>query len=862
IEFGLKTPNNAPAGQINDYEASKLQIIKLDIIEGDVITPNSPVFASYTEVNRAPIDQPNNNTLKRDFYDNKIVLDETNFGKTKDEFRGRLYTLRLSVVNDYVTPKPNPYEVPVDEETFVFTTVSSIPSVPTPNDSIIVVPIRNRELPTNEIKPELGSEAIVRYAVRSKFDNSSLTLRNITYTPILHSITGTQIELTNLSKTTQQAGNSVNLETIFFDVENGEDVRDPNDAIRRGYTYSFKYVAQLDLNDDGAPETTLPLDPNDKFVSLSNTLHKDIPRVTAYSVNRQPGSFTFKFKPNDYDRFINPTSLNISIGGVNSSIPYPTTVDPNGFMSVTVPNLRTGNFSVSASGTTVLGNNSFSRQETLFEYNFIDTTKTPNTELSFDAEVLDNKLEITVGNMSANNDIFDRIVNLSITIDSVSGAVPSLTMDNLTLDINNKIIIPLLSISQFDGERVEISIDALYDQDQLVYDTITSIPDPNKGYILLVFNDVKGKYEYLSKNRNGDLVRSDKATDSLFKNVVKTVNSQTSGGFLEFSNDIGSNRNYIYDYSYGFINLNGIFNTSAVQNKLIIKEISRTSIDVGLTSSNQVSINYISPSISDANFVVGLVDAEFNFMVDTSTQTTPLINNRVYVEVYENISGNIVNTFNVDNINANGSTLALASITGLIPATEYVVRVSGDFDTTNGVSREYLYDDDARVNGRNYRFNTLSVINIGSNFFTHNVVSISPTVKAARFNFDVPSPASIAEIRYEVYDIANLTTPLNLAIMPDIAPISGSTSKNININFAENFYLGNRYRLVVKAYVNSPTGLDEVATRDYDFTLRTLFSPISNVSAIPSSSELDLRVTVGDSEMTISNGEYSISIYN
>ena len=779
--------------------------------------------------------EPYVSDLKEVYYDQSFTITPSFFGISDSELTESFYTIEIVNGYDYTKYKN---VIEVENNTITVQKVGHIPQITDPDRAIETKVVRNRNA-GDDYKTYLDVDTIVGYQIKANYDNSNLYLRTIKYyirdektDEIIDTIT-VDIDATGV------------IDYTYVPLNDGTDSSVVDTTFTRGNSYYFTYEAFLDLNDDGIAETIYPQIVNPAIILRSSDIYpkKQEATITMYPSESNNSAFIWKYNYTDVDHSLVGNSLiyklnNAKLGEI---VLNPTTA--NEFNVASFPITTSGYLGIYVNEQLNKGEDP---EERKIVYQLYDG-KFNMINLSYHVKLETNHVVISLNDYINNLEYINKIAALRIKFTS---GLESKTIDYVELT-GDYAIIDLADISSLINKDIVVTVDAYYDSGMTGYD----LTGPNFAFQRIVNNESDGKY-YIINNSN-NIIPATAANGSFYqaslnRNVL-TLNNLTKNRSKELTLELNEG-GYVYNYDY-------------VQLKKL------ETIDLADDDSNNIRFDMIVPGVSlldetsNLDITQSLTDASINIKL-YGMSASNIENNNIFIELYsitegESSTNNILLKTITKTISELGNTLV---IDGLVPNTNYFIKIYANVYNGSTYVRQQLYDIDFQNSSKNYYFSTLNTVGITNEIINYSSTSFSDKKLILTYNLD--RIIGYDRIDYEVYELdeASVWKLMDVSISSNLSFTENMTK---TIDCTEDVFVSNHdYKVIIKPIsiitVNGVSKEVTLETKEVLYTMRSLKKPYISVSTELNYDDLSINfiVKVHDFDNVMIGDNYFINMYD
>lgn len=864
----------------------------------------------------------------RDLYYNKeFTLTSNMFGiENLDALReisgGKLYKNYTIEVTDALD-ETGTNEFTILNNMYVFNTPSILLlEDEVSNPEIIVKEITNNMTNSGDYAgisydSRLDKDTIRGYKVTANFDSDKISsVLKLVDNPIKNVKFYVYNKDGNVITTKDIAFNNDNTVDAYFFLDYGTDSSVEDNDLRRGNTYKFAFIINLDTDNDGKADSTFPS--SMPTSGLFNAIKKD-PVFKLYIDNSTSNSITYKYLITDIDNALEKDEesgkyllyYDIEDNSYSSVIEVADT-----FKDVTLSNLNSSDiYSISYSRRNLKGSDASKVVLDKYYFDGYHDGKTANLSYSLEYGNFDNRLKIVL----EDNDFLNRVSAYLLTLSSGKDKYEKVISDFKASDIKDCgdkkcFIVDYAELTKSDknktgvdlkGKDVKVSLKAFYDtgyvgfsQKSLVGDYfknlgLVSDKDANKVGYLYQNNgtDSNGKYIYVQSNGSNvvfntsikpmgilgsELIKGDVGTATWKFNVNNMIDIDNNK-FVSFG-DINT-----LETGFAFIR-NGIFRTDVGSINLKVVDM----VDIN-TDNNNFKFTSFTPKVSAS--VSSLINGgifNIDLSVDEETLKSDFVKTdgkyKFYIDIYKkNICEEGTEcedeTF-VKTEETYYDDLGKVVVTGLDPDTSYVYKISADMNKNGTKVITPLFD-----NGRSgyvefkSSFKTLNKDKIlkGLNLkYTSSIGDDTYSKRVLNMKYNLYTDVNF-DILYEIYDIDGNKKYDGTIVNGDFSvsksgAISASYDKDISGNdfvFGANYYTLKVYAVTTDLHKKLELYNDvikQVSTDKIYMDVAELRNPsitVNKQEAIISEDykhSIKYKITVIDSNRVITDGKYYIEL--
>ena len=848
---------------VNDdaaFEASTLNDLTFYLFEGTQAIGTPFAQTHVQDLNSAPYIS----TIKRDYYDNSILLTPAFFGLENSDLVTKKYTILVGDGKDYTKYKN---EIPIANNEMIVDINDVINEFPDDfDDAILIKTIQNRNASSFGINNDdnLEPNTVVGYTLVAKYANRDKNAVSVTYHVKGFNPETEQWEYLPWLDRTQNYNENGTLPQIIYEVDHGtsgtsldKDVHDTK--LRRGNSYRIEFeVTVRDLETNQV--SVYPRDLDNTIILQSTILSpvKQHSTITMYPSSSTADSVTWKYKIKDIDEALSPLELCSYVGanltrsnGVASScqqIAY-----SNQFQSVTFTGLQQNqNYGIkkqdrllkSSPATSMILNR---------QWHYTHTTSLP---LEYTVTADDNRLSISLYDYYNKRELANKISYVDLVIAPQSGSLEPVRLEKQKLTDGN-LYIDYIGIKQFKGIDLNISMTAYYDSGAYGFDLTSE-------YKALQVQSIEGPGNYL----HGFSYRLE-SSQALFGSLYQ-IEFNPIQGILSLS-DEDMEKDYAVTVDEGGVMLdNNYINPKELSPTLLTNRTGSVRFDEILPS-----ISLLNPTTLKYNISSLLRSAEIRADL-TVPQGSQVYENKIYIELWktdENGSNaelvqrtgdGTYNNYLVFNVSDFANPILIED---LLPKTNYYIKFflyKNDEDKQNDV-RQYLYDVDSHASGLIYRFYTLTSVGISN--MNLQFVAVSYENKNLVLSYTVDVVHGYDTIEYTFMKLVNgewiplnLEIPTSISFSPMMTVITPApptdSSDNLRVTWGDTIKV---YATPVAYYEENgervPFRFDTV---NKEFVLKKGESPFVGITSYKTSDSLRFRVTINDPSHMLYNDEYEI----
>ncbi len=894
-----------------DKSVDKINSITFNLYNGNIknsIIPE-PIGTFTTEGN-----------IKELYYNKEFTLTSTMFGiESLDKLRelsgGKLlkeYTIEVADAYD----EAHKNQFTILDNTYVYKTPSILlleDEVSTPE--ILVEEITNIMTKSGEYEvsydKELDDDTIRGYKVTAVYDKDKINsvlktvdnpIRSVEFK--VYNKKGTVID----TKTLPTIGTDNNV--VYFFLGNGTSNEVVDKDMRRGNSYKFSYVINIDTDNDGKADNKYP---SNLPASKMYNANKEKPKFKMYIDTSTKDSITYKYLVTDIDNTLvkDPDTNNYLLYySINEETEYtsPLNIDGN-WNDITFSNLKSEDiYTISYNSSPLKDSEAIKNTLNKFYFDGYHDGKSANLSYKLEYGNFDNRLKIIVNE----SDFLNRVSAYHLTLTAGDQKYEKVYTDFSQSDIESCneqkcFIVDYADISSFKGKNIKVNLTAFYDTGYIGfsqkskisnYFTNLSLADSqNAETIGFLYQDnsntVPGKYLYIKSNgTNVVFENSPKPIGILSSNITKNNNTWkiTTNNMIDIDKNTFVPFGTITNTTDNFFPVqSGIYETK-------IKYINLKVLDtVSLTSdNNDFKFTSITPKVSSK--VTPLINGGvfgINLSVDEETLNSDFIKTDgkyiFYVDIYketvceEDNEECEVTEEHIKEIKTDYESLSEVVINGLDPDTKYIYKISADMNKNGTKEKTPLFDynkagyveykNSFKTLSKNEVLKELNVTvshQIGETTYSSRKLNITVGLKT-NINFD---------ILYEIYDINEelkyTKTIKNTDFNIKGNNISAKESEDIS---GKEFVFGPEY-YTLKIYavttdLNKKLELyndkiKQVASSIY-IDVPELVNPlitVNNQEAIINkdgstySHSIKYKITVKDTHRVIEDGKYTIELQN
>lgn len=764
---------------------------------------------------------------------------------------------------------------------------------------------------------KLDKDTIRGYKVTANFDSDKISsVLKLVDNPIKNVKFYVYNKDGNVITTKDIAFNNDNTVDAYFFLDYGTDSSVEDNDLRRGNTYKFAFIINLDTDNDGKADSTFPS--SMPTSGLFNAIKKD-PVFKLYIDNSTSNSITYKYLITDIDNALEKDEesgkyllyYDIEDNSYSSVIEVADT-----FKDVTLSNLNSSDiYSISYSRRNLKGSDASKVVLDKYYFDGYHDGKTANLSYSLEYGNFDNRLKIVL----EDNDFLDRVSAYLLTLSSGKDKYEKVISDFKASDIKDCgdkkcFIVDYAELTKSDknktgvdlkGKDVKVSLKAFYDtgyvgfsQKSLVGDYfknlgLVSDKDANKVGYLYQNNgtDSNGKYIYVQSNGSNvvfntsikpmgilgsELIKGDVGTATWKFNVNNMIDIDNNK-FVSFG-DINT-----LETGFAFIR-NGIFRTDVGSINLKVVDM----VDIN-TDNNNFKFTSFTPKVSAS--VSSLINGgifNIDLSVDEETLKSDFVKTdskyKFYIDIYKkNVCEEGTEcedeTF-VKTEETYYDDLGKVVVTGLDPDTSYVYKISADMNKNGTKVKTPLFD-----NGRSgyvefkSSFSTLNKDKIlkGLNLkYTSSIGDDTYSKRVLNMKYNLYTDVNF-DILYEIYDIDGNKKYDGTIVNGDFSvsksgAISASYDKDISGNdfvFGANYYTLKVYAVTTDLHRKLELYNDvikQVSTDKIYMDVAELRNPsitVNKQEAIISEDykhSIKYKITVIDSNRVITDGKYYIEL--
>lgn len=894
-----------------DTSVDKISSITFNLYAGNVKNSivSDPIGTFTTEGNVKELYYNKEFTLKSSMFgiENLDALREISGGKLL-----KYYT--LEVTDAYDETKTNKFEI--QNNMYVFETPSILlleDEVTAPE--ILVDEITNKMTASGEytVKEDsnLDDDTIRGYKVTAVFDkdkiNSVLKLVDNPIRSIKFNAYDSKGKLID-TKTISTVGNDNNEVYFFLDYGTSNDTEDKE--MRRGNSYKFSYVLNVDTDNDGKEDNTYPSNlPTSK---IYNALKKS-PNFRMYVDNSTKNTITYKYSLVDIDNaLVKDTEsdkyfLYYAIGEEEYRSPIEITKD---FKEVTFSNLNNGDIYTITYDRADLKNTEPNRVNlNKFYFDGYHDGKTSGIKYNLEYGNFDNRLKVVV----EDNDFLNRVSAYYLTLTSGDLKYEKVYSDFNNNDIENCngnkcFIVDYADIAAFKGKDIKVNLTAFYDtgyiglsQKSLIgnyFEKLSLVDAKNASSVGYVYQENSileaGKYLYVKDNGSNVVFQYSAKPMGILSSIIVNNGSSfkiTTNNLVDIDKNNFTNFGKITNVTNNFFPiLSGIYESNVKYLNLKVLDM----VDIA-TENNNFKFTSITPKVSSK--VKPLINGgvfNINLSVDEDTLKSDFIKTdgkyNFYIDIYKEttceetdeeceVTSELIKTVTTDYDNLNEVT-----INGLDPDTTYVYKISADMNKDGTKVKTPLFDYN-RAGYVEYKdtFKTLNKDNILDGLKVTVSSKIGETTYSQRYlNIALDLKTNVNfDILYEIYDINDELKYSRTISNSDfeISPRGVITAKYAEDISGNEFVFGADYYTLKLYAVTTDLSrklelyndkIKQVASSIY-IDVPELSNPvisIDNQEAIVTSTgsgyahSIKYRISVKDPHKVIIDGKYTVELQN
>lgn len=812
--------------------------------------------------------------LQAAYYDKTFEINPSFFGLSNSDLTGDYYTIEIKDAYDYTVFKN---EIGINNPTVTVKSNGYVPDIPSdPDDALSFNVIRNKD--AEELDENLDATTIVGFRVKSNYDNAKRYAKLIKY-KVYDADDCHHDDVTNSNICKEVAAidyevpSDGNIDYIYLPVGYGTAFNEEDTEIRRGHHYYVTYQAMLDLNGDGDAETTYPAKSNIVLKSKTISIPKQSPTIKMYPSSSTSVSLDVKYVYNDVDLVIYDSKLYASIDDntVSSSDITPTTSEKK----ITFTNLLSGMLKIYGKQIIykIPANIGATVESEITNYqvgSYINQRFTPEytlPDLSYYIETDINRLIINFNNYTTRESDYNRIAAITLKFTGKVGGKNKTIEKTGVRIVDGAAIVDLFDLSEFIGQNISLSIEALYDNNLFGYDL------ESQYYALQNIQNIYGGGEYYRVNANGTILfdsynpndsiftKTDNGNSYTFKNVV-SGKSMT----IEHKPDEGG---MVFNYYH-----------------VIPKQLKAKTLTPSTEDSNSFVFKQLVPGVSfvDSSGISTIVPLMSNVTISGTlygfeSGVVDVKDSKAYINIYtSDETGTDLELLSRTEININDIESGV-TINGLMPDSSYAMKVTAFVNDGDGnYVEQQLYDIDDNTPSKTYYFNTLSGVNFDDFYYYYSASRYQK--KTLSFYYSMDRTMGFDEIRYKFYHrVTDEVTgekyyvPMDDLEVPSTTSLENNMSLKISVNPGEtSFVFGDYYKLEVIPIVYVDINGERVPVElsndggEYKFNLRSLKNPYAAVKATYTSdytgegTVVSLITNVYDSSRVVVDDKYTVQL--
>ena len=779
------------------------------------------------------------------YYDKEFVINPSFFGLTNSDLRAEYYTIEIKDAYDYTDFKN---EIGVNNNVVTVKSNGYVPDIPLdPDDAVTYEVVRNKD--AEEIDSNLNATTIVGIKAKANYDNARRYAKMIKYRIYdaddcwSDELTGANVckEITS-SAIDYEVPSDGTIEDVYFPIDYGTAYGEEDTELRRGHNYYVTYIAMLDLNNDGVAETKYPSQKDIVLKSQNISVPKQAAAITMYPTISTSNSMGVKYVCSDIDNSLYDDKLYAAIGTDNyldhvvSSTEIVTTGEEK---SINFNNLTSGMLTIFSKQMLIkypvpdsgeVENDKFNIK-TYISQLFTPQYTLPNLTYYIETDV--NRLIIYFNNYSSNQSDYNHIAAVNLHFTGISHGSTK-TIDKKFVKIEDgAAIVDLFDLSEFLGQDIRLTIDAIYDNNIFGYDV-----DSDYYALQNIQTDIDGGEYYTVSSTGGIAYDSFYPVDSIFQ-MTKSDTAYTFKSMITNKSMVVQKKpdegGMVYNY------------THVIPKKLVSKRLNPVT-----SLSETFSFRQLVPGISllDDNGESRIVPLMTEVTIGASiygfdSGIVDVKDSKAYINLYtSDDTGTELDLVTRKEININDLNNGV-NINGLYPDTSYAIKITAFVNDGSGnYIEQQLYDVDKNSPSKTYYFNTLSGVNFSGFYYYYSARSYDS--KSLYFYYSMDRTMGFDEVRYVFSKrVMNpLTGEYSYEVMDDLNIPNDSRLQNnmtlkIDVNPGEtSFVFGDRYRLEVIPIVyitidgeRTPVELSNDGGI-YDFNLRSMKNPYVGVKGV------------------------------
>ena len=872
IDDSEEEQDPATAAELKDLEAKVLTGMQFSIYAGQTTDGNPVRTVKLVDENTKPYESQ----LKVDFFDNTASITPEFFGAQNKDFKDQYYTIKVSNAYDYTYDGGN--ALPILENTFTFNANGYMPDLPTDVDNAIdVITIRNRDV-TPRPREDLNAETVVGYQIKATYDNSQNYAKKIVYSAY-DATTGELVAVQEAA-----IGEDGTVPSVTFQVKDGTPytVKD-TEGLTRGNSYYFTYVAYLDLNGDGEPETIYPYQDGEEEIILKSktvTPEKQAPRIIMYPSTSSNTTASYKYKCNDVDHALEEEAMSAIINGTSLRDTKPiNTNSGEEFDEVTFETLIPGNLTIRVTERLLKAQPATYNE--LINLYFEGITNLDAVQYRVGLE--ENRVIIT---LTGDEETTKRItaVKAEFVSESVGDLQEVKVVKDLLVPVNNMITISFNDIYELLDRETQVRLTAYYDNGVTGYD-LAPVNENDTQYVAYQKPYQKGEtIYYYTINKEGNLVETTSATGNMY---TQSRVDDEEGAFttLGIVNPI--------DASEAAVQLQYSQSGFTYQNDPLLQKQIATQ-DLECETDNTIHFDLIIPGISMLNkatneldITAALDNVRFNATL-INKEIVEIENNQIVIELYQT-DENGGNEIHVRDYTKSISDFTQTiQLDDLQPKTYYYIKFRANIIDKDGTPQtKYLYDIDYETVGKQYYFSTLA--NVGITDVKVEYVPVKYNNKTIDITYKLDKILGYHRIDYTIYKKNKESGEYELFIDSDHGVQGGDAGQNtgtegdkissdtlflkemkksIGANPGSVFEFGADYKIkITPIAILQREGEEEqeldLGSVEHEFTLKTLTTPLVGISGYrTNNTDLTYKITIYDTDRIIDQDKYTIKVYN
>lgn len=826
--------------------------------------------------------------LKERFYNKVVSIEPEFFGLQNSDIKDYNYTIEITNAYDYTDFKN---KIGIKNNIITVHAVSGLPGDPTSGDNAVDIHlIKNKDVqrdtaeprryPTLQYDDQLELETVVGFTATAKFDNSQHLARTFTY----HVYDADQCETKGKKTVCKEIASyeytvpeNGNVDEVVFEVGYGTELDTVDTELRRGHHYYVTYEAMLDTNNDGVGDIPYPSADSDVELRSGNiSVPKEDVTLDMYPSSSRNREMTINYIFKDIDHVLDDGKLHSGVGTLAGSgfvhrgaFPLVAGRDEDGNLrKLTITDLDPGYIRLYT-------NEHLFKNVTLpYEHEHI--------KQKFSNEFTPEGLSYSISSSQTNalliqfKDYDTNPAYKNITSVNIKFTAGGKSIEKNRIPLNQALLlVDLFDISEFRGQKVDLSISANYDSEIFGFDldytnfaAQTIINDAGGGNYFTI--NVAGNLTANSTNANGSdfTVTRDPSKITLNSNIT---NKKAD---IPFEYDEGG---MVYNYSH-----------------YILKALKTKEVTAFTDADRSFTFSVLVPGISTTDVegnsrIIPLItstDVGGKISGFEGQNASEIKDDEVTIKLYkEPVPGkeseDNVRQFlrdikvTVDELEAG------TSIDNLDPNTAYSIEFYADVsDSNGGYVTERLYDIDQNADNVIYYFKTLAGVEIDDINYYFSARSYND--KTLYFSYTMDRTTGFQFVRYYLYekvcdddDGQCHYEPMDIELEDDHV-LKNNMTLEVSVNPGETdfkFDNSTQYKLEIIPYAvaNVADSQKEIplegGSKD-DIVLSYLASPVASIRAtlqslpdVPTGS-ITFTTTIYDRNRTIVDDKYTVQLLN